>query len=328
MITMRRFISITILILAASLALIGPARPAAGQDLAQASASDLISAVNAVRAQYGLTPYKVDGSLMAAAQEQSDYQASIGQTSHTRADGSTPATLGFIENIMAGYQLAAQSAVNTWTKDYWHLNTLTGIDSGYIGAGAAAKDEVNYYTLDVRRAPGGSYITPAGSSAAEQPGQPGQASTPASEIVSGVETAVPAEDGSIIHKVQPGQSAWSIAIAYNLKIADLIALNNLAPTPVIFAGQKLVIRAAFTPTISPTLTKTPRPPTRTPGPTDTARPPSATPSLTPTATATRFSLENALPVIPSGSQRVLGIALILVSGLGLALVVIGSLRKK
>ncbi len=130
-------------------------------------------------------------------------------------------------------------------------------------------------------------------------------------------TNTPQPDGSIIHVVQEGESAWTVADAYGMTVAELAALNGLAPEPALFPGQELIVRVAPTPTVSPTVTQTERPPTRTPAPTRTPRPPTAVPSITPTATATPFSLINALPTLEGASRRNLGIGLIVVSGLGL-----------
>jgi murein DD-endopeptidase MepM/ murein hydrolase activator NlpD len=56
---------------------------------------------------------------------------------------------------------------------------------------------------------------------------------------------MPNKDGSLIHKVQSGQALWSIAIAYNTKIEELIRLNNLSSKdPIIYIGQELVVFAS------------------------------------------------------------------------------------
>jgi uncharacterized protein YkwD len=50
----------------------------------------LIAEVNGLRAAYGLPPYEINNSLMAAAQGHSDYQAQIGTWTHTGSGGSRP----------------------------------------------------------------------------------------------------------------------------------------------------------------------------------------------------------------------------------------------
>jgi LysM repeat protein len=105
-----------------------------------------------------------------------------------------------------------------------------------------------------------------------------------------LETAAPGEDGSIVHVVQAGDNPYSIAEAYGISEAQLLAQNNLGANPVIFPGQRLMIRPAFTPTptMVDTVTPTPsltlrptQPPTLTPSPV-----PSRTPTPQPTATPT------------------------------------------
>lgn len=171
----------------------------------------------------------------------------------------------------------------------------------------------------------GVVLAPARRAAAQSGSDPATATPPQ---VYGVETVTPAADGSIIHLVQPGQSAWSICLAYHISMADLIALNDLSDPPALLDGQKLIIRLAFTPTISPTVTKTPRPPTRTPTLTRTPRAPSATPTLAPTPTPTEFSLANVIPSLSAGNRRLFGIGMIVVCGLGLLLVLFVSFRKR
>jgi hypothetical protein len=106
-------------------------------------------------------------------------------------------------------------------------------------------------------------------------------------------------------------------------------MNNLDPTnPIIYPGQKLAIRAAFTPTISPTVTETLIPATRTPSPTATARPPTRTPTLTITATPTVKPLLPEISLLQSIDRRSIGIGIIIVCGLGLLMILASSLRKK
>ena len=62
-------------------------------------ASELVAAVNALRASYGLAPYNVDPILMAVAQAQNNYSISIGSVTHYGPDGSRPRD----QAIAAGY---------------------------------------------------------------------------------------------------------------------------------------------------------------------------------------------------------------------------------
>jgi len=88
-------------------------------------------------------------------------------------------------------------------------------------------------------------------------------------------------DGDVVHEVQNGQSLWSIAIAYEVKIAEIQGYNHLSDTT-IYNGQTLLIQKdatqpppeeaeqptalSTTPvptrhhrTVTPTLTLTPQP---------------------------------------------------------------------
>lgn len=163
--------------------------------------------------------------------------------------------------------------------------------------------------------------------------QPAQAAVRAAQFqatatvpqVAPVITSTPKPDGSIIHPVQFGQALLTIAQAYGLSIDQLKKLNNLG-SDVIFEGQKLIIRVSSTPTLTPTITQTPRPPTRTPLPTRTATlPPTA--SNTPTATATATP-KPFLASLESIDRQTLGTAILGISGIGLVLVLASFFRKK
>ncbi len=64
-------------------------------------------------------------------------------------------------------------------------------------------------------------------------------------------------DGDVIHEVKNGQSLWSIAIAYGIKIEQIRRLNNL-PSNDIFTGEKLLVQKSATqPVPTSTATGTP-----------------------------------------------------------------------
>ena len=150
-------------------------------------------------------------------------------------------------------------------------------------------------------------------------------------VIMQVVTVTPMPDGSMIHVVQDGQSLWAIAIAYGIKIADLVKLNSqLSPTnPVIFVGQKIIVRGTSLPTSSPTVTDTPFPVTDVPTLTKTPRAPTRTfaPSLTPTPTVPVVVYPD-LPAFESPNRHALGVGLVTVCLLGLVAVVISSVKKK
>ena len=303
----------------------GPLRFQAG------SAMDLVNAVNAYRAQYGLQPYSVDGGLMAAAQSQSDYQASIGACTHTGANGSSPAARGVAaENIACGPGMTPNDAINGQWTDQVHQSTLVGPETGTVGAGVAEANGLTYYTLDVNLG-SGAFVA----RAAVQPASAGQADPPTATAAISIyippdfATSTPNSDGSIAHVLQYGETLVEIAQAYGISLPDLIAMNHLDPQkPVYFAGQVLIVRNAFTPTPFVTNTFTPRPPTRTPLPTRTLRPTRTAPppqTPLPSPTATRPPLFRAPTLDDLGPVRpVMAYGFIIVCGVGLIVLIITS----
>lgn len=146
-------------------------------------------------------------------------------------------------------------------------------------------------------------------------------------------TSTPNPDGSIVHVVGAGQSLWSIAIAYGVKIADILKLNNLnANTQVVYAGQKLTIRKANPATQTPGITATHPPATKTP----TVSPIPGTPTPVPTETVTPTTTPTPVPTswisawVPQGAagQKAMGIAIVAVCVLGLVVVGVTGFRKR
>jgi LysM repeat protein len=295
--------------------------PAAAQ---AGSAYDLINTVNSLRESQGLAPYTIESYLMGYAQAQSDYMASLGTWTHTRADGTTSFDYGIKENVAMGTNMSVSYCVYTVWSDAVHWQTMVGYETGTVGAGVTVVNGSVYYTLDVR--PGSSTSSETTIYNNEEPVAyyPQQETTP--EYISQVIVNTPDADGIIYHTVQYGETLWSIAIAYNTTIDEILTNSGLPlNTTEVFEGERLLIRGATEPSATPSFTPTedpgtstptqPRPtmtsfPTRTPKPTNTPTPPASLVTRT------------------FGETRYVAIVLISISGIGLMLVIyLGFIKK-
>jgi len=234
---------------------------------------DLINSVNALRAAYGLAPYSINSILMYTAQSQADFMAATGNVTH-----SGPGGVGVTDRLLAaGYPLAgdlslggfrsenitgggenmlAQAAVDQWTGDAPHLNTMISPNLTEIGAGVAVVEGRVYYVIDCARPtnagalPTQVMVTPVG----------GGSPVPATEApVQAVIVSTPNLDGNVIHEVKYGQTLWQIAITYETKIDEIKRLNNLSGND-IYPGEKLLVKmGVVVPTSTVTETVTPKP---------------------------------------------------------------------
>ena len=293
---------------------------------------DVIAVVNELRAGMGLSALEIDGSLMASAQSQSDYLGSNYGTNfpswdqgHIGAGG----TYARDRAVAAGFPLAAgMNVVENWAGgnnstplseiiyNYWsdsaHMSTMVTADGVAVGAGVTEGDGYVYYILDVAVKYGSGGTSTGGGVASTIP------TTAVTAQIAPVQVATPNAEGKVIHVVKSLQTLWSIAVAYDVTIDQIKAANGLSKDT-IFTGQELVIQAAYTPTPSPTATLTPRPPTRTPIPQQTAQP---------VATLQEESKENGgVKSILNMDRKTMGLILILICGIGLALMIIGSAGK-
>jgi uncharacterized protein YkwD len=226
------------------------------------NAYDLIGAVNALRAQFGLPAFNINGSLMASAQGHSDYQAAIQSMTHYGPGGNTAneralaaGYSGRVSENIAVFTLGFDSALSTIIFEYWaddlHMNTMVNPQYLDVGAGISVGGGRVYITLDAGW-PTGAYPLPTHATwTPDALATPGIASTLAFEPII-VNTPLP--DGTVYHLVGFGQSLIGIAGAYGLSVENLATLNNINPDQ-IYAGQTLLIRAAVTPspTAEPTL---------------------------------------------------------------------------
>ncbi len=316
--TSARYLVIFLLILMlTTLASVQPVSAQAG------TPTDLINTVNQLRRDQGLAPYVVDSFLMSFAQSHSDYMASLGRWTHTRADGSTSIQYGIKENVAVGNDMSVHQCVYVIWADWIHWQTMTGYTSGRVGAGVSVADGRVYYTLNVL--PDGSSVNqPA--PVIHTSGITAQNTQQQPIAVSQIITSTPDPEGGIIHIVQSGDTLWTIAQAYDVPIDQILRNSGLSQgTTAVFVGQELTIQAASdpTPTLPPTDTPEPGTPTPTqPRPTMTPVP-TRTPAPTATPTTPPSTLHLAL-----GNGKNVGLGLILISGLGLILVVyLGFIKK-
>ena len=221
------------------------------------SGYDLIAAVNALRASQGLNAYGVDPLLMLSAQMQAEYLASQapGPVSGHVGPGGSDADA---RALAVGFPYVAGLDINeNWASmpigssfdelfnggwsDAVHQHTMLHQFGQLAGAGIAVSGDRMYIILDVAAYWGDAGKTPRPtSSEAGQPGNPGGVS----QYIAPVKIATPLADGSVVHQVQSGQSLWSIAIKYGVKIDSIRRLNNISPDGTIYIGQKLKIRAS------------------------------------------------------------------------------------
>jgi uncharacterized protein YkwD len=238
------------------------ARPVVSASL-QVSANDLIGAVNALRVSNGLPPYTANSILMQVAQDQANYMAATGRVAHRPAltqrilDAGYPlagdlSQGGFrAENITGGNKTADQ-AVQEWTGDSLHLNTMLSPNLSEIGAGVAKVGDRYYWVIDCAQP------TANGAQQAYTP-DPNVAATESfssSDFIVPVVTSTPDKNGLVYHEVQHGQTLWAIAIEYGVKIDEIRALNNLGATTEIYPEDKLLIRKDISPSSVPATSTT------------------------------------------------------------------------
>lgn len=215
-------------------------RPAAAQD----PASEVIRLVNEFRISLGLPPFQVNALLSVAAQNQAYYMSVNNIYSHTGAGGSTPQdranAAGYsgrvTENIVGGTNLSPKQGLIWWQNSPVHYNTITSQNYTEIGAGFAQGSDQNFYAIVVGN-PGGA-PAPTNTTGRNNP-ELGEALR-----VIPITLAEPAEDGSITHEVQDGQSLWMLSAHYDVPLSELLWINSLSETDFVTPGEKIIIRLA------------------------------------------------------------------------------------
>jgi len=306
--------------------------PAAAQSGNTITAADLIALVNGIRTGNGLPALETSSILMSTAQSTAEVMAANRMSWHIgdvrgrvmAAGYGGGATAWATENFAVG-PISLTDLAWIWS-DASHMIPMVKPAYQHIGAGVAtAADGSVYYIVQA------AYTSGSPLARTQVPGSTGKDPTaPAPQFIIPVSVATPGADGKVIHEVKMGQSLWSIAIAYNTHIVDILRTNNLSPEQqVVWIGQKLVIPVTATPVA---VTETPAAVTLDAAPTATRvvvaastpapiviRPATPTPTLVPTQAATLIK-ESVLPQPNNSFGYILGgvfVAGVVLIGFGL-----------
>lgn len=215
--------------------------------LNQASAYDLILAMNTLRVSYGLPALIEDPIVDAVAQSTAATMAANNMSWHigdvrgrlASAGYGGGATVWATENFaVSSNGMGIDEIMAVWA-DPDHMRPAVNPAYCHVGAGMAqTSDGRIYYVLQA------AYVAGQECGSASSGGQPGTIPNgvpPVSQLIIPVKIATPDAEGKIFHEVQAGQSFWSIAIAYQITIHDLEVWNNLSRTIPLRAGQRLFI---------------------------------------------------------------------------------------
>jgi len=290
------------------------------------SPSQLINAVNNLRLSYGLPALAVHSVLMQSSQSQVDYMAATGQVTHARPGGITFTqqllSLGFplagdlslggfrAENILSSSGPLVWDGVPPAWQDDLHMNTMLSQNFTHIGAGISQGTDGYYYAVDCAAATGSGQMQDGVTSILTSvPGSSEQAGVSQYMVPVVMSTARP--DGDVFHKVQYGQSLWSIAIMYGTTIKNIQALNNLGEYLIVYQGQELLVQRGATQPVPATPTPlASRPPTFA----LTIMPTSVTPSISfPTslvASPTATPMEETSPTHAPSSGFLVGLLIV------------------
>jgi LysM repeat protein len=216
----------------------------------QASAYDLILAMNTLRVSYGLPPLVEDPIIDAVAQSTAATMAANNMSWHignvrgrlAGAGYGSGATVWATENFAVHSNGMGIDEIMAVWADPDHMRPAVEAAYCNVGAGTATSaDGRIYYILQAAYVAGQACGSSSPSSSAGGTPQAGSVPNPISQLIVPVKIATPDADGRVYHVVQQGQSFWSIAISYQITIHDLEVWNNLSRATPLKAGQRLFI---------------------------------------------------------------------------------------
>jgi LysM repeat protein len=213
----------------------------------QASAFDLIIAMNTLRAAYGLPALIEDPIVDAVAQSTAATMAANSMSWHIGDVRGRLASAGYgnggtvwaTENFaMSSAGMGIDQIMAVWA-DPDHMRPAVEPAYCNIGAGVASANGKTYYVLQAAYVSGQECGSTSSSTGTGTTTSGGVSIVP--QIIVPVKIATPDADGRTFHVVQAGQSFWSIAITYQITIQDLETWNNTSRNIPLQAGQKLFI---------------------------------------------------------------------------------------
>lgn len=223
--------------------------------------SQLIDAVNNLRIANGLPALAVHSVLMQSSQSQADYMASVGYATHERPGGISFTqqllSLGFplagdlslggfrAENVIQSSNPLVWNGVPPAWQDSQHMNTMLSQNFTHIGAGISQGPSGYFYALDCAAATGSGEMQDGVTTLLTS--VPGGAQAGVSQYMVPVMLSTANANGDVLHKVQYGQTLWSIAIEYGTTIKAIQALNGLGEDLVVYQGQELLVLKGVTP---------------------------------------------------------------------------------
>jgi LysM repeat protein len=210
----------------------------------QVGAYDLIAAMNILRMSYGYAPLIEDPIINAVAQSTAQVMADGLLSWHIGNVGGRLAGAGYgggktvfaTENFAIAGDGATIDQIMLMWADFEHMRPAASPNYCHVGAGTAkASNGMTYFILQA------AYIS--GEACQSNPvGTPLPGQTPGNYgLITPVELVEPDADGNYLHTVKPGQSFWSIAVAYGVTIKDILLWNNLSESYVLQSGDKLMI---------------------------------------------------------------------------------------
>lgn len=257
MLRVKTYLWLSILLLAGFLLPAASARanqPQAGSaQSGGVTAFDLILAMNTLRVSNGLPALIEDPIINAVAQSTAEIMAANQMSWHIGDVRGRIQSAGYgggaqvwaTENFAVGNNMSIDRIMLVWA-DAEHMRPATNPAYCHVGAGVAkAANGRTYYVLQAAYTSGkacGEYSSPNEGTTGSNP----KGGNPVSQIIVPVKIATPDADGKIYHVVQPGQSFWAIAIAYQITIRDLEFWNNLTRDSKLQIGERLFIPGSNT----------------------------------------------------------------------------------
>jgi LysM repeat protein len=215
---------------------------------AEVSAYELIIAMNTLRVSMGLPALVEDQIINAVASSTAQIMAANQMSWHIGNVSGRLMSAGYgggakvwgTENFAVGGSHSIDTIMVAWA-DPSHMIPAVNPAYCHVGAGTAkAANGMTYYVLQAAYISGkscGAY-TPGGGA----PAQPGTNPVPGvPQIIVPVKIAKPDAEGKVFHVVEPGQSFWAIAVAYQVTIRDIEIWNNISKETKLQIGQKLFI---------------------------------------------------------------------------------------